>query len=311
VSARHRHSRKTRVVVTTAAALVLLGGLALEGTLVHATRDARADLPQAVARAARGGGPADALPGLVEARAYGEVADALSSRAEAVPTPASRTLAAHAATAAGRHRDAARHAAFAARLRPDDEATDRQARDTANLALLGRLRPFARVLAAAGVLVLAFGMLRGVRRRCRRRRMRRWLAGLAGHVAVGVDGRTFSSSSVDVATVPPDTQSVVVDVFLRGRRPRRRPPRPGPTLAVVLSHAGSSLTLRLRPRHDVREDAVRIRLTDETLSRLLGAPGTWRLAAHLGGRLVSETALDVLPRVRRRRGQRFPLFAHA
>ena len=63
------------------------------------------------------------------------------------------------------------------------------------------------------------------------------------------------------------------------------------SLSLVLTH--SERTLRLRPRRDVRDDAIRVRLRDATLRRLLAVPGTWRLLARLDGRLVAQADLDV------------------
>ncbi len=87
------------------------------------------------------------------------------------------------------------------------------------------------------------------------------------------------------------TEAVVVDVFLQPRTPGHRPPTKGPTLSLVLSHALSSTSLRLTPRRDVTHDAVRVRLKDATLARLLARPGPWRLEARLDDRVLGETRL--------------------
>ena len=70
------HGRKTGVVVLTTATLVLLGGLLLEGTLVHAQLDAGADLPEIVAWASSLNDTGSADPGRLEGRTRGEISDA-------------------------------------------------------------------------------------------------------------------------------------------------------------------------------------------------------------------------------------------
>ena len=61
----------------------------------------------------------------------------------------------------------------------------------------------------------------------------------------------------------------------------------------MLSHAACSTTLRLTPVRDVRGDAVRKRLKDDTLARVLAHPGTGRLEARLDGRALAAQPLEV------------------
>jgi hypothetical protein len=88
-------------------------------------------------------------------------------------------------------------------------------------------------------------------------------------------------------------RSVAVDVFLRPSGPPRAAPVPGPTVAVVLSHAEAGRTVRLRPEHDVRGEAVRFRLSDATRARIASTPGAWRVRAQADGRPLAEAAIDV------------------
>lgn len=110
-------------------------------------------------------------------------------------------------------------------------------------------------------------------------------------MSVSVDGRCEPGDGV----VPADTHALSVDVFLHAKGAPPRPPRPGPTLALVLSHAASNTTLRLTPVRDVVGDAVRTRLKEGTLARVLAHPGTWRILARLDGRPVVESRLEVEP----------------
>ena len=154
------------------------------------------------------------------------------------------------------------------------------ARSARRLASLGGAR------AALVLLGLALG---AARRRHRKRHLDRWLDGVRGDLSVSVDGRRETGSTL----LPADARKVSVDVFLRAKPGQPRPPGPGPTLVLVLSQNASNTTLRLTPVRDVRGDAVRTRLKDDTLARVLARPGTWRLEARLDGRAVAEHRLEV------------------
>jgi hypothetical protein len=64
---------------------------------------------------------------------------------------------------------------------------------------------------------------------------------------------------------------------------------------VFLSQGTAGRSIRLTPRADVRGDAVRFRLRDETLRGLLAWPGRWRVAARADDRLIGEGWVDVDP----------------
>lgn len=307
----HPH-RLCSIAIVLACGAALVGGLALETTLAHATTKARATLPETLARAPHEtGGEVDDGALLEDAtrlarrRDYAGAAAILAIRTENTPSSASHSLAARGAAAAGRFDEAARHAAFAARLAPADDGAVEVAQHQVDLTLLHRVRPATRVLAGVGA-VLLFAVLWGARRRARRgRRLAAWLDGLESRMTVLVDGQRMSGDRTFV--VRPDAASVAVDLFLRAGGACRRPPRPGPTLSLVLSHAASNLTLRLTPRRDVRDDAVRIRFRDETLARLLARAGTWRLVARLDGQRVGEASIEVAPRAPERAARRLHL----
>jgi len=281
-------------------AILLLGCLALETSLAHATLRARATLDAALARAplaASEEAEGDDAPVLVEARRrlarhdQAAAASLLGDRAEVTPTPETRALAAQAATAAGAFDEAARHATFARRLAPGDAARAEAAEDAVDRALLAHWRPPLRVAAAGGLLFLLVAGARSCRSRRRRRRLAAWVSGLDARLSVRADGAPLGDGSA----LAPGARNGAVDVFLRPRG-TGRPPRPGPTLALVLSHAASNTTLRLTPRHDVRADAVRVPLKDATLARILARPGAWRLEARMEGHPVGWTRLAVADR---------------
>lgn len=300
--------------VTMFAIVLLLAGLTLELSLAHETLDARATLRHAVARASPipadvGHDDADVLAAVRTALSNHEhdaPAALLAARAEAVQTPDARHLASLAAASAGSFGEAARQAELAARLAPGDAAARSAAEDAMDTALLARVRTPARIAGGTSILVLLLAAVRGARRRRRRRQLEQWLDGVEGRMSVSVDGRRDPTSP----TVAPDTRAITVDVFLRAKRPRR-PASTGPTMALVLSHAASSTTLRLTPVRDVRGDAVRTRLKDATLTRVLARPGTWRLEARLDGRAIAERRMEVEAKPARRGGRLLHLVGRA
>jgi hypothetical protein len=220
----------------------------------------------------------------------GDAAARLREAAEA-PTHASHAAAARAATAIGRFDEAARHAEWAARLLPGDAAARAEADRAADRAAIALLRPPARLAGGAGAVVLLALAVRATLRRRAGARRGRWLDG----VAVDVRGRVEGRTSAGALRMSP-ASSVTIDVFLAAPPPR---PVPGPTVSVALSHAGSSRTVRLAPRRDVRDDAVRWRLSPETVAALLAAPGRWRLQTRVDGRLADERAIEVVPAAER------------
>lgn len=284
--------------MTVVAIVLLLAGLTLEIALAHETLAARATLRNAVARAAplseSEGAPhddADLLRAVRDAlvrQEFDAPAQMLAARAEAVQTPETRRLASLAAAATGAFGDAARQAELAARLAPGNVDTRVAAEDAVDAALLGRMRTPTRLVGGAALLFLVVAAVRGARRRRERQLLERWLDGIAGRMSISVDGRRGPEGS----TVPADTNAISVDVFLRAKN-AHRPPGPGPTMALVLSHASSNTTLRLTPVRDVRGDAVRTRLKDGTLARVLERPGTWRIQARLDGRALAEQRLEI------------------
>ena len=166
--------------------------------------------------------------------------------------------------------EAARQAVLASRLAPLDAGARAESERALDLALIARARRPLRLAALASAFVLGFLGLTARARRHREARRRAWVEDIESTVVLGIDGR--EAALPEMVPLTPETDSVVVDVFLRPRTAGRRPPRPGPTLSVVLSHAASSTSLRLTPQHDVRSDAVRVRWTDATIARLLSKP---------------------------------------
>ena len=283
--------------LTVVAIVLLLAGLSLELFLAHETLDARATLRSAVARTSPLSDgvehdDAELLAAVRDSLARHELtppASLLAARAEATQTPDTRRLASLSAASIGAFGEAARQAELAARLAPGDATYRLAAEDAVDAALLGRLRTPARVAGGAAALFLLFAAVRSARRRREDRQRARWLDGVEGRMSVSVDGRREQ----DGATLPADAHAVSVDVFLRTKTSARRPPGPGPTLGLVLSHVASNTTLRLTPVRDVHGDAVRKRLKDETLARILEHPGTWRLEARLDGRALADQRLRV------------------
>jgi len=140
---------------------------------------------------------------------------------------------------------------------------------------------------AAGLLVLA-GVAALVRAgRARRRRV--WLSQVRLRVLATADGQPAPAGG-DLA-LSPTARDVRLDVFLDGAAAPSR--RCGPTLSVALSHAREGRTLRLRPVKDLRQDAVRLQLSPESLAGLRRHPGRWKASVSLDGRPMAETNLQV------------------
>jgi hypothetical protein len=267
-----------------AVALLLLGaGIAVQVGVRHHAASARRDLPRALAALPSPSGPATpeasaeraALEAGRRAHRAGQTAIAarfFAQHAETLPTSASLRVAGLSAAATGDLESGARHATLAARLAPGDEALAREASSALDGALLARARGPSWAAIGLGAVTLLF--LGGRRRHhvCRRRAREAYVDHLEGHLVV-------RGGRVDVLLSP---------------RPGATPlpaPSPGPTLALVLSNPSVSRSVRLTPRRDVREDAVRFHLRPDTLAAMEAHPGPWRVQARLDGRLVAEARL--------------------
>ncbi len=215
----------------------------------------------------------------------------LGAAAEREPTAEAMDRAGRAFLAAGDVEGALSELEAAARLAPGDAARAATADHAVDLALLDRGRGLARVLLAGGLLGLLGLGVGVVRARARRRRLAAWLDGVRGRIEVRVAGRAPADG---LARLEPGRGPVSVDVFLAAPAGARRPPRPGPTLLVVFSHAARSRSVRLTPVRDLAQDAARVAVRDETRALLERTPGRWRVQARLDGRLVAESRLDVV-----------------
>lgn len=250
------------------AVLLLVGGLALEGALIHARDGAQRRLGRRIPDVQR-----------------------VLRDVEGAPTAEGHHAVSELALAHGAFGPAARHARFAAALSPGDAAAAARAERALDMAALARLRPAARTLGLLGGLWLAVTVVGALRRRRAARRRRAWVEHHDVALTTSVDGRAFPAHSA--ARVAPGAALVAIDAFLHRRGPPVRQPRPGPTLSIVLSHAEAGRSIRLTPMHDVRGAAARVRLRPETLEALRDVPGTWRVQARLDGGAVAETELEV------------------
>jgi hypothetical protein len=235
-----------------------------------------------------------------EARAYATAgahargALSLEETAALGPTAQIHGAASLAWLAADQGERAARHAQLAARLAPADTALAGHADRMVDLALLHRFRPATRIGGALGLLALLAAVAHVLAARRDRRRLERFLDAVSVRLRFSVDGESVGPP-LELAR---GAASLTLDVFLGGRygiaAPRR--PRRAPTLHVTFSHAASNRTLRLRPMKHVRDSAVRIRVREETLARLLERPGRWRVHVRLGPRQVASATADVIDR---------------
>ncbi len=266
-----------------AALILVVGGGALGVTLAAAREDAEQALLD------RPGDAADPAAGRALAQGRrDEAADRLGDAAAKAPSAEAHDLASLAALAAGRFDDAARDAALAARLVPGDAVRAARTDHLLDLAMMARVWPALRVGTLLGLITLLVLGVRARRRALVRRRLASWIHGVRADLAPRVDGRTAAGPAL---VMPGDALSL--DLFFRAKGRPARPPAPGPTLLLVLSHAASSRSIRLTPRRGIRQDAVRTRVREATLGRLLERPGRWRAQALLDGRLVAEAPLEV------------------
>ncbi len=268
------------LALTAAAGLGLYVARRADGA--RATRDLATALRRLPAPEGLGAWPDIDDPSIVSA-----LAARLDSDAAEAPTPHAHTAASHVRHALGDLDAAARHAEFAARLAPDDAALAARRDALWNAALVARaadgVRPFALVAALVMAVLLARGAV-GRRHRIARERIARSLAVRASFVADGehvVPGRSL-----------PRTSDLSIDVHVAGLASLRRP---GPRLDLVLSNAGSSRTIRLRPIHDLHHDATRVPLRPSTTSVLFAEPGPWRLHLSLDGHDAAFVPIDVPP----------------
>lgn len=192
-------------------------------------------------------------------------------------------VAARHALAERRMRDAARHATLALRLAPDNAARGALAERLLDVALLEHARrPALWASLLAGALLVGFAF-RNAMRSLRRRRIARDLDGLSIEAQWLANGRSLPGD----AKLPADTESLALDLWVRG--PRRRTI----WLAPALSHAATSETIRLPHASLERGDALRVPLSARTLGRLADKPGTWRLHVVAAGRLLGGSSLVV------------------
>ncbi len=220
-----------------------------------------------------------------------ELAATQGLRALQEPSTSGHVLAARLYQAAGDGTAAARHWQFASRLAPSDDTLERRADASINLAMAHRARPATRTAGGAGFGVLLLSsLLGGFAGKCHKKR-RRYVDSIRGSVRMVVDG----DGSQVAPTLDRDSSSLLVDVLLRGRyglAPKCLR-RKGPTMQITCSHPEASKSLRLRPTGDVRGDAVRVKVTRETLKRLKSEPGTWRMFVQLDDRCIATAPLHV------------------
>jgi hypothetical protein len=214
----------------------------------------------------------------------------LSAHAEAHPSALTWRLASLALTWDGeRERAAAKAAARATRLAPGDPALAAGEEAAVDALLWAEMREASRPAAAIAGVVLALAFFGWLGRRVHARRRREWIDAIRARLVVNADGSPVHAGAQPLVT--PDTRGLALDVFLDGAGPM--PARDGPTLSVVLSHGRESRIVRLTPVKDVRQDALRVRLSDTTLAEVRAHPGRWRVSVALDGRHVGEAALLV------------------
>lgn len=282
------------------ALVTLAAAVGLEVQAWRARQGARLELGAALAEASEAAGGdgeqelAEALRAARRAHVRGRDAGtalALVRLSEEHPTALTFRLEALGLAAdGGRERWAARAAERAAALQPDDPRVQALAERLIDEATWGEVRELTRPAAAVAGGLLALALLAALHRRGRRRARRRWVAGLEVTLAGTSDGRA-APPGVPIPVAAP-VADVALDVFLRAPVGVSRPACVGPTLALVLSHARESHSVRLTPIRDLRQEAVRVRLSPETLSRVRSRPGPWRALALLDGQPVAEALLS-------------------
>ncbi len=223
-------------------------------------------------------------------------AERLQALAEQAPSARHAHLAALARTwDGGREAAAATWAERAARLAPTDPALAQEAEDAFDRVLLAAVRRVTRPLGLLAGALLGLLLLRRAAASGQVRCRRRWAASTRAQVLCRVDGR--SAEHGREARLPAQAERVHLDVLLAPSPACPRPRAEGPTLSVVLSSGSGSRSVRLAPRRDVREDALRLPLSDSTLAVLRAHPGRWRAAVALDGHPVGEALLQVEPPV--------------
>lgn len=280
--------------------LTVLGAAALEGEALAARHQARQELRRALATA-----PAAAQPEELRERlrsiARGPVASGsdawaagdLTRLAEEQPSALTWRLAALAETwNGGREAAAARAAGQASRLAPGDGDLAALAERALDHATWARARAVARPLGAIAGGLVALALLAAALRRAARAGRRRWIRQLGVRVTGAADGQPAAEGAP--LCLAPQAAQAHLDVFLCAPPGRCRSRCVGPTLAVALSHADASRTVRLTPVKDVRQDAVRVRLSAPTLALLKAYPGLWRVMVTLDGSAVAQAAIRVL-----------------
>lgn len=281
------------------AALAVLAGAALEVEGWVRGAAARAALTPALAEAVALA-PDDALrTRLMGVRARGldrghdaATARALWEQAEEHPSAVLWRAASLAATwDGGRERPAARAAQSAARLAPGDARYAAFADDALDAATWADVRGTVRPVASVGAALLALALLVRLGRAAQARRRRAWLQRTEVRVHGSADGRPGAPG--EDLVVLPGARSVVLDVFVAAPPVPPRGGRHGPTLSLALSHGRDSRTLRLTPVKDLRQDAVRTRLSASTLAEVLARPGRWRVLVALDGHPVAEAGLRI------------------
>ena len=261
-----------RRLLGTAAGVVLAAGLLLEGW--------------AAVDRAKAGPPAGSVT-------------SLRATAEANPSAAAYSRLSRAQARAWDAEGAARSALTASRLAPGDAALAASAESAVDAAARARLLPASRVAlaAAAGSLLLLVLSRRAKRRALRRRRA--LLSAARGRIAMSVEGdpslegAATGAAAGSHAVLRPGAQGLLMDVLLSAPLgdAANRPP-----LVVVLSHAGSSRTVRLSPIRDWAGAAARARVQGASLATLLAAPGRWRVHVRADDAVLADGEVSVEPR---------------
>ena len=227
------------------------------------------------------------------ARRFDKAAAALEVALADEPSAFLHRLAARVRLAAGDGMAAGRHAQLAARLAPKDKRLAAAADDALDLAMAWHLRPATRPLGGLGAVALLFLLAAAWRRSRERRRSECFLDNVSARLGLWADGEPVHHGAI----LPSNTESLIIDVFLRGRYGMACPRKPkrGPTLSLVWSNAGSSQTIRQRAIKNVHDSAVRVKVQPDTLRRVLDQPGAWRLHARLGDRPLVTLPVTVAP----------------
>ncbi len=278
-----------------ALAVVASAALEIEGFQRSGAARQRLGHELALARASEtDAATADLLRGVAQRElAWGMDASAagrLEDWAEAHPTSRAWRLAALAMLWNGDHgRLAARHAERALRLAPGDSVAQALVDEALDAATLDKLREMSRPVGAVALGLLALAALGALARSWHARRRRAWLRLVTLRVLASADGQGPAAGG-DLA-VGSGARDVRLDVFVEGGAGPTR--GRGPTLSVAISHGRESRTLRLRPVKDLRQDAVRLHLSPESLAHLRRHPGRWKASVALDGRPMAEAILQV------------------